>query len=138
MPSSRCAPPSPSAPLAPSAPPVLSDADEEAVVRRIQAQNDAFAALDSEPRTYAIRAPVLVTVHGEQFAVPLTVKDVRRALPGPSRDAFDEELSASPPHTLGRVIRRWALEVIPGDALDRVDVLLRAEQLAARLGTAAA
>ncbi|MFE4177473.1 hypothetical protein ACFRR7_36465 [Streptomyces sp. NPDC056909] len=115
-----------------------ADAEEEAVVQRLKAQNDAFAELDRQPRTYAVHGPVRVKVHGETFDVPLTVKDVRAALPEDLRAAFDGEIDAAPPAMAGRLIRKWALEAIPGDAIDRVDVLLRAEQLAAGLGTAAA
>ncbi|MFI1016579.1 hypothetical protein [Streptomyces sp. NPDC020965] len=118
--------------------PVPSDPDEEAVVRRIRAQNAAFAELDRTPRAHPPSGPVTVSVHGEVFTVPLTVEDVRTALPEPLRTEFDDEIAAAPRTVAARVIRRWALETIPGDALDRVDVLLRAEQRAARPGTAAA
>ncbi|MFB7275444.1 hypothetical protein [Streptomyces sp. NPDC056244] len=114
------------------------DAEEEAVVARIKAQDAAFAELDRQPRPYTLRGPVRVEVHGERFEVPLTVRDVRAALPENLRTAFDDEINGAPPAMAGRLIRKWALEVIPGDALDRVDVLLRAEQVAAGLGTAAA
>ncbi|MFE2943775.1 hypothetical protein ACFXKG_32690 [Streptomyces sp. NPDC059255] len=70
--------------------------------------------------------------------MPLTVKDVRAALPDEVRPVFDSEIDTAPPHMAGGLIRTWALEVIPGDALDRVDVLLRAEQQAYGLGTDAA
>ncbi|MEW1724316.1 hypothetical protein [Streptomyces sp. NPDC093109] len=114
------------------------DAEEEAVVRRIRDQNDAFAELDRMPRTHTVQGPVSVVVHGERFVVPLTVKDVRAALADELRPVFDSEIDTAPPNMAGRLIRKWALEVIPGDAIDRVDVLLRAEQRAYGLGTAAA
>ncbi|WP_405983294.1 hypothetical protein [Streptomyces sp. NBC_00872] len=114
------------------------DTEEEAVVARIKAQDAAFAELDRQHRTYAVRGPIRVEVHGERYKVPLTVRDVRAALPAELRTAFDDEIDGAPPAVTGRLIRKWALETIPGDAIDRVDVLLRAEQLAAGLGTAAA
>ncbi|KIF72764.1 hypothetical protein QR77_41565 [Streptomyces sp. 150FB] len=114
------------------------DPEEEATVRRLQAQNEAFAELDRQSRPRTVPGPVTVAVHGEWFVVPLTVKDVRTALPDELRAEFEAEIDAAPPNMVGRLIRKWALEVIPGDAIDRVDVLLRAEQQAAGIGTAAA
>ncbi|MFC9425717.1 hypothetical protein [Streptomyces sp. NPDC056987] len=79
-----------------------------------------------------------VVVQGERFVVPLTVKDVRAALPDEVRPVFDSGIDTAPPNMAGRFIRTWALEVIPRDAIDRVDVLLRAEQQAYGPGTAPA
>ncbi|MFJ4921822.1 hypothetical protein [Streptomyces sp. NPDC088725] len=118
--------------------PLPYDPEEEDAVQRIQAQNAGFAELDRVPHLRDVNGPVAVTVHGERYLVPLTVKDVRATLPEEQRVAFDEEIAAAPPGMVGRLIRRWALEVIPGDDLDRVDILLRAEQQAAGLGSAAA
>ncbi|GAA2258696.1 hypothetical protein GCM10010232_56420 [Streptomyces amakusaensis] len=116
--------------------PDLED-EEEAVVQRIRAQQAGFAELDREPRP-DVPGPVTVDVHGERFVVPLTVGDVRAALSAELRPLFDGEIAAAAPATVGPLVRKWALEVIPGDELDRVDVLLRAERQAAGLGTAAA
>ncbi|MEU5161222.1 hypothetical protein AB0G74_16670 [Streptomyces sp. NPDC020875] len=115
----------------------VPDPEEEAVVERIRAQQAAFAELDREPRP-PVAGPVTVDVHGERFVVPLTVGDVRSALSAELRPVFDGEIAAASPATVGRLVRKWALEVIPGDELDRVDVLLLAERQAAGLGTAAA
>ncbi|MFK0047784.1 hypothetical protein ACIQU4_27610 [Streptomyces sp. NPDC090741] len=114
------------------------DLDEEALVRRITAQREALAQLDSEPRAYNISGPVRVNYAGEVFDVPLTLKDVRAALDAGLRAAFDDEISAAGPSTAGAVIRKWALEVIPGDELDRVDVLIEAERQANESAAAAA
>ncbi|MEV0037818.1 hypothetical protein [Streptomyces sp. NPDC050804] len=88
------------------------DAEEEAVVARIQAQDAAFAELDRQHRTYAVRGPIRVEVHGERYEVPLTVRDVRAALPAELRTAFDDEIDGAPPAVTGRLIRKWALETI--------------------------
>ncbi|GAA1157602.1 hypothetical protein GCM10009654_11970 [Streptomyces hebeiensis] len=118
---------------------IPADPDEDDAVRRVREQNAAFAELDRAPAPYEVHGPVTVTVCGERFEVPLTVPDVRAALPERLRGEFDAEFAAAPPNALGALVRKWALEVIPGDAIDRVDVLLRAEQQAAGgSGTAAA
>ncbi|WP_372412349.1 hypothetical protein [Streptomyces luteireticuli] len=114
------------------------DLDEEAVVRRITAQKAAFAELDGEQRVYRISGPVRVRFGGEDFDVPLTAKDVRAALGSERRGVFDEEFSAAGPGAVGSVIRKWALELIPGDELDRVDILLQAERQASAVPAAAA
>ncbi|MEU6482813.1 hypothetical protein [Streptomyces sp. NPDC046887] len=114
------------------------DPDEEALVERINAQKAAFAELDGEARVYEVSGPVRVTYGGEEFDVPLTVRDVRAALDAERRAAFEAEVSGAGPGTVGAVVRKWALEVIPGDELDRVDVLLQAERSATRTSEAGA
>ncbi|MFI5618071.1 hypothetical protein [Streptomyces sp. NPDC051567] len=106
-------------------------------MRRVRAQDGAFAALDREAGAHRVSGPVEVEFGGETFQVPLTVKDVRAALGEEDRTVFDREISAAAPNTIGRLLRRWALVVIPGDELDRRDVLLLAEQRATGAGVSA-
>ncbi|MCK8677313.1 hypothetical protein [Streptomyces lichenis] len=77
------------------------------------------------------QVPGLQPLPGQQPSQPrspLAVRDVRAALDVERRAVFEEEVSGVGPGTVGAVIRKWALEVIPGDEPDRVDVLLQAER----------
>ncbi|MFI2031862.1 hypothetical protein [Streptomyces buecherae] len=115
---------------------LLYAADEEAVVRRIKAQDAALTEpLDQHGAPAPpLTDPVEVTAHGERFTVPLTAAAPRRT-PEPVAAEFDQELASAPPHIAGPLLRR-ASEALPGDVLDRVDVLITAERQAGT-GTAA-
>ncbi|MFE6885852.1 hypothetical protein [Streptomyces sp. NPDC057702] len=123
-------------------PAVPYDPDEEAVVRRLKAQEAALADLLDQRGAPAapLAGPVMVTVHGERFTVPLTARDIRAVLPEPAVAEFDQELAGAPPHAVGPLLRRWALETLSGDGdpLDHVDVLIAAERKAAADSGAAA
>ncbi|SCK20679.1 MULTISPECIES: hypothetical protein [unclassified Streptomyces] len=60
------------------------------------------------------------TVHGQEMELPSTIADVRAALAGEQRAAFDAEIGSTPGPDLPLRLAMWALRTVPG-AVEEMD-----------------